>query len=70
MVRFSNQTAYSVGTGPSSVVVVDVNSDNKPDIIVINVNSNNISVLLNAGNGTFLNQTTYSVGTEPSSLGV
>jgi 2-keto-3-deoxy-galactonokinase len=62
---FLNQTTYSTGTGstPYSVAVVDVNNDNKPDIIVANYGGSNVGVLLNAGNGTFLNQTTYSTGT-------
>jgi hypothetical protein len=62
---FLNQTAYSTGTGstPFLVIVIDVNSDNKPDIVVANEGTNNVGVLFNAGNGTFLNQTTYSTGT-------
>jgi hypothetical protein len=47
-----------------------VNSDNKPDIIVVNLSVNNVGVLLNAGNGTFLNQTTYSTGSSSSPRGV
>ena len=62
---FLNQTIYSTGasSSPNSVAVVDVNGDNKPDIVVTNSISNNVGVFLNAGNGTFLNQTTYSTGT-------
>ncbi|CAF1617708.1 unnamed protein product, partial [Rotaria magnacalcarata] len=46
---FSAQTTYSTGSGsgPYYVVAVDVNDDNKPDIIVANYGSNNIGVLLN-----------------------
>ncbi len=61
---FFNQTTYSTGNGssPYSVAVADVNNDNNPDIVVANSGTNNVGVLLNAGNGTFLNQTTYSTG--------
>ena len=59
---FLNQTTYSTGSSPCSVAVVDVNSDNKPDIVIANYGSNNVGVLLNRGNGTFLTQTTYSTG--------
>ena len=47
-----------------------MNSDNKPDIVVANYDSNNVGVLLNTGNGTFLSQTTYSTGTHPLSVAV
>jgi hypothetical protein len=47
-----------------------VNSDNKLDIVVANVGSNNVSVLVNTGNGTFLTQVTYSTGTNPQSVAV
>ena len=69
---FLNQTAYSTGagSGPRSVAVADVNSDNVPDIIVTGTGLNNVGVLLNAGNGTFLNQTTYTVGNSPRSVAV
>ncbi|CAF4424173.1 unnamed protein product, partial [Adineta steineri] len=58
------------GNNPYSVVLVDVNSDYKPDIIVANYGSANVGVLLNAGNGIFNAQTTYTVGNEPYSVAV
>ena len=42
---FLNQTTYSTGNDPWSVAVVDVNSDNKPDIVVANEGSANVGVL-------------------------
>ena len=61
---FTSQTTYSVcgGSWPQSVATADVNSDNKPDIVVANYNTNNVCVLLNLGNGMFTSQTTYSTG--------
>lgn len=69
---FLNQTTYSTATGssPNAVAVVDVNGDNKPDIVVVNGALNNVGVLFNTGNGTFLNQTTYSTGASSSSNSV
>ncbi|CAF2028830.1 unnamed protein product, partial [Rotaria magnacalcarata] len=70
IVIFLNHTTYSTGSYPISVAVVDVNSDNKPDIIVANAYSNTVGVLLNTGRGTFLTQTTYAIGSYPYSVTV
>ncbi len=67
---FLAQTTYSTDFYPISVAVVDVNSDNKPDIVVANYGSDNVGVLLNAGNGTFNAQITYSTGSAPASVAV
>ncbi|CAF3906819.1 unnamed protein product [Adineta steineri] len=67
---FLNETTYPVGTKPEAVAVADVNSDNKPDIIVANYVSNTVSVLLNEGSGIFNAQTTYLVGSSPYSVAV
>ncbi|CAF4630657.1 unnamed protein product, partial [Rotaria socialis] len=67
---FLTQTTYATGANPYSVAVVDVNSDNKPDIIVANYGSNTVGVLLNNGNGIFLTQTTYATGANPYSVAV
>jgi hypothetical protein len=64
------QTTYSTDSSPLGIAVVDVNNDSKPDIIVANINSNNVGVLLNTGNGTFTAQTTYSTGSGPYGMAV
>ena len=44
----------AVGTnGPASVAVGDFNRDGKPDLAMANSVSNNVSILLGNGNGTF-----------------
>ncbi|CAF1495625.1 unnamed protein product [Adineta steineri] len=48
-------------TYPPGVVVADVNSDQKPDIIVTNRNANTIGVFLNSGSGQFSSQQLYDV---------
>jgi hypothetical protein len=71
---FLPQTTYSTGSNsnPRSVSVVDINCDNKPDIIVANCGNDNVGILLNSGDGTFLPQTTYSTGSgsNPQSVSV
>ena len=57
-------TTYSTGTEsrPTFVSVADVNEDDKLDIIVANSNTDNVGVLLNSGDGTYLPQSTYPTG--------
>ncbi|WP_322647924.1 FG-GAP-like repeat-containing protein [Nostoc sp. ChiVER01] len=45
---FATATNFSVGTSPISVTVGDFNGDGKLDLAAANINSNNVSVLLNA----------------------
>ena len=61
---FSTQLTRSTGYGssPWSVVVVDVDGDNKPDIIVTNHGTNSVGVHLNTGNGSFFTPLIYSTG--------
>ena len=41
------------GAGPESLVTGDFNGDHKLDLAVPNPNSNNVSILLGNGDGTF-----------------
>src|SRR5208337_2304243 len=49
----SYEADHSVGTEPSSVAVGDFNGDGKLDLVVVNSDSNDVSVLLGNGDGTF-----------------
>ncbi|MGH9873508.1 MAG: FG-GAP repeat domain-containing protein [Pyrinomonadaceae bacterium] len=44
---------FPVGTAPGSVEIADLNGDGKPDIIVANEQSNNVTILLGDGKGGF-----------------
>ena len=61
---------YSTGsnTSPRSISVADYNGDGSPDMSVANFNSNNISVFLNNGNGTFAAKVDYTGGSNPISV--
>ena len=52
---FKPAVAYTgLGKTPVAIVTADFNGDTKPDIATANSGGANISILLNAGNGTFL----------------
>jgi len=72
---FATRQAFATGRRPNSVVVVDVNGDGKPDIIVPNEQDSTVGVLLNttatgATTPTFAAQQTFNVGANPYSVAV
>nr|NCR65247.1 hypothetical protein [Microcystis aeruginosa LL11-07] len=69
---FGTATNFSVGNSPASVTVGDFNGDGKSDLAVANYssNSNNVSVRLGTGTGSFGTATNFSVGSGPLSVTV
>src|SRR6266566_370531 len=65
--EFSSKT-YAVGTAPVAIAIGDFNGDGKPDLAVANSGSNNVSILLNNGDGTFQAAVNYAAGTSPSAI--
>ena len=51
-------------------VAADLNSDGNPDLVTVNQYSNDVSVLLGNGDGTFQTPTTYPVGLDPVAVAV
>ncbi len=78
LISFASPMNVSVGTGPRSAAVGDIDGDGKPDIVVGNSNNNTggastISVLRNTGTGStisFASQVTFTVGANPSSVAI
>ena len=62
---FEAAKSYPVGTAPGSIVVGDFNGDGKPDVAVANTGSNDVSILLNNGDGTFKAAKNSPAGTSP-----
>jgi len=65
---FGEPIYYDVGVNPSSIVAVKLNADNHIDIAVSNRGEDNVTILLNNGDGTFLTSANPSVNREPRSL--
>jgi len=66
---FANYSV-GIGTGPYSLAIADFNHDGKLDIVTSNSTTNNVSVLLGTGVGTFGVPLKYTVGTTPLSVTV
>ena len=54
-----------MGTAPDALVAGDFNGDGRTDLAVANYGSNDVSVLLGNGDGTFQDQVPYAVGSMP-----
>ncbi len=69
---FTGPTNFAIGdfTSPVSVAAGDFNGDNDPDLAVANTASNNVSVLLGVGGGSFGPSTNFPAGTRPTSVAV
>lgn len=61
-------SSFAVGNSPTNFAVADFNNDTFHDLVVTNQVSNNISILLGNGNGTFMSQMIFSVGSGPYSV--
>ncbi len=70
MAPSSPRQTFPVGDGPVSVAVADLNADGAPDLVTANRLSDDVSVLLGRGDGTFQIQQTFPVGDSPKSVAV
>jgi hypothetical protein len=69
-VSFFTHEKFSAGSGPVSPSVGDFNQDGNRDLAVANELSNNVSILLGNGNGTFQPPVNYPVGGSANSVAV
>ena len=67
-IDFSQHLAIPTGDTPGLVQKVRFNADDVDDFFVYNAGSNTISIILGAGNGTFLMQKTTQVPTYPNAV--
>jgi hypothetical protein len=61
-------SSYAVGDRPESKAIVDLNGDGISDVVTMNRESDDISVLLGNGDGSFQAQQRYAVGDWPTSI--
>src|SRR5271157_3652303 len=66
------EVVVPVGKGPGPIAVADLNRDGKPDIVVANQESENLSVLLGDGEGHFLPSphSPFPVGHLPNDIAI
>ena len=70
-VSLLHQHNFGVGNSPFSVAVGDFNNDTILDLAIANAGSNNVSILLGNGTGSFgTPATNFTVGTFPFSVAV
>jgi hypothetical protein len=65
---FNPAVNYAVGTAPWSVFAADLDGDGNQDLVAANSVSNNVSLLMNNGNGTFAAAVNYATGSYPMSV--
>ncbi len=61
-------TNFPTGINPTNVAIADFNNDTKPDLAVTNQVSNDVSILLGNGDGSFTPQTPVSAGSSPYAI--
>ena len=67
---FQPPRQYAVGLGPQSVAIADVSGDGHPDLVTANTLANGVSVLQNAGDGSFVGRRDYATGRSPEQVAV
>src|SRR5262245_48473551 len=67
---FTEPLWFDVGRYPEQIAIADLNADGHLDLATANVGSNNASVLLGHGDGTFAFRKNYGAGTLPPSVAI
>ncbi len=69
-IGLSPPSPFGAGADPSAAAVGDFNGDGKLDLAVANYSSNDVSVLLGNGDGTFQSAVNYGAGAQPLSVAI
>ena len=65
---FKAAVNYQTDTDPHMVAMGDLNGDGAVDLAVVNMNGENVSILLNRGNGSLASANNYEIGDLPGSV--
>jgi hypothetical protein len=68
-ISFAAKIDYTTGTNPQAVAFGDIDGDAKPDMVIANVTSNNMSIFRNtsvSGSVNFAARVDYTTGTHPT----
>ena len=65
---FAPHVDYKTSEGPWSIYAADLDADGDIDLMTANYHSDNVSVLLNNGDATFVSPSDYAVGEDPWSV--
>ena len=65
---FTSSRSFKVESRPSFATIADVNGDSFPDLISANRDTDNLSVLLGNGDGTFRASANFGAGDQPRSV--
>ncbi|WP_293067833.1 MULTISPECIES: DUF4347 domain-containing protein [unclassified Moorena] len=69
-VSFSNANNFAVGNSPAAIATGDFDHDGDLDLVTANFNSDNVSVLLNNGAGSYTLNGNFAVGRFPVDVAV
>jgi hypothetical protein len=65
-----SMTSYNADSNPYAIAAGDFRHNGKKDLVVVNYSSNDVSVFLGNGDGTFQAAVNYPVGKSPVAIGV
>lgn len=69
-VSFNSPKDYSVGRGPTALVVADFDADGNLDVAVTDASSGSVAVLLGNGKGNFKPALNFAAGVSPTAIAV